>query len=84
MPIHEFKCTSCDHMFEMLIMNKDEIEELRCPKCMSPEVEKLMSAANVSVGPASVPASGSGEPSVQSHTCSSGSCTTFELPGHKK
>ncbi len=84
MPIHEFKCTSCDHMFEMLIMNKDEIEELRCPKCMSPEVEKLMSAANVSVCPASAPASGGGEPSVQSHTCSSGSCTTFELPGHKK
>ncbi len=83
MPIHEFKCSSCDHVFEMLIMNQDEIADLRCPKCMSPEIDKLMSAANVSVGASSTSTSTS-TPSVQSHTCGSGSCTTIELPGHKK
>ncbi len=84
MPIHEFKCNSCHHIFEMLIMNKDEISELRCPKCMSPEIDKLMSAANFSVDSSATSSSGSSAPSVQSHTCGTGSCTTFELPGHKK
>ncbi len=86
MPIHEFTCKSCQHSFELLIMNRDEIDQVRCPKCQSPEVDKLMSAANVSVssGGSSGASQASGGPSVQSHTCSTGSCTSFELPGHKR
>ena len=49
MPIHEFRCESCGYEFELLIMTKAEMEAVRCPKCQSPECNKLMSAANVSV-----------------------------------
>ena len=85
MPIHEFQCGSCKHTFELLIMSSDEMESVRCSKCHSPEVNKLMSAANVAVGDngggaSSQPAS---EP-VQHRSCGSGSCTTINLPGHER
>jgi putative FmdB family regulatory protein len=84
MPIHEFECRSCDYKFELLIMTKDEIDSARCPKCQSPEVGKLMSAASVCVkGTASGRETPHQSP-VQSHTCGSDSCTAINLPGHTK
>jgi putative FmdB family regulatory protein len=92
MPIHEFMCLSCNSNFELLLMSKAEIAEVRCPMCQSPEVQRLLSAANVSVtdGNRSRPAK-STAPSealsgrnVQERTCGSGSCSTFELSGHDK
>ncbi|OCC14354.1 putative regulatory protein, FmdB family [Dissulfuribacter thermophilus] len=85
MPIHEFKCESCDYEFELLIMNKEELEAVRCPKCQSPECNKLMSASNFSVaggGQGSSRAESTG-PNVKQHSCDTGSCTSFNLPGYK-
>lgn len=86
MPIHEFRCNSCDHVFEVLVMQKDELSNIKCTRCQSPEVQKLMSAANLSVSdssPKRVTDSG-GVPRVQHHSCASGSCSAIELPGHRK
>ena len=88
MPIYEFQCKSCDYCFELLLMSKDEMDEVRCPKCASPDVGKLMSAANISTGGASSSgssaSSGGNGSQVVTHSCPSGSCTQFNLPGHTK
>ncbi len=46
MPIFEFKCKKCGEVFESFIMKG--AENINCPKCNSSEVEKLISAPNIS------------------------------------
>jgi len=78
MPIYEFKCLKCQQYIELLIMDRDEEIEMKCPECSSEELERVLSATSYSMG------LGSGvKPKVKSQTktCSSGSCTTYEIPG---
>ena len=78
MPIYEFKCLKCGEFFELLVMNKEEEVELRCPKCKCEAFERVISTTNYAMG--------AGQTSVESQTrtCSSGSCTTYTLPGHTR
>jgi len=46
MPIYEYKCDECGHVFEELIFH--ETEKLECPKC-SGKVHKLMSSFSFEV-----------------------------------
>jgi putative FmdB family regulatory protein len=81
MPIYEFKCSKCSEFFELLLMNSNDEEELKCPKCGSDAFERVISTTNFAMG------AGSGsKPSVSSQTrsCSSGSCTTYNIPGHTR
>ena len=39
MPIYEYKCQKCGHEFEELVF---EEKEIKCPKCNSKEIEKLI------------------------------------------
>ncbi len=82
MPIHEFECKSCGNQFELLIMSKSELENVRCPVCESPDVGKLMSAATIHSNDKFVPPPAM--PRVQHHSCPSGTCSMMDLPGHKK
>ena len=78
MPIYEFKCLKCSEFIELLIMNKGDEIELRCPKCSGEELERVLSSTNYSMG------NGSGtsqKTKVQTRTCGSGTCTTYEIPG---
>lgn len=85
MPIHEFTCESCGNTFELLFMSKAEIDDARCPRCQSPEVNKLLSAASFTVkGGNANSGSTSAQPSVQHRSCGSDSCSTLNLPGHTK
>lgn len=77
MPIFEFKCSKCEEFFEVLVMNKDEDREIRCPKCKSHEFERVVSTTNYAMGNSS---SAQGA-SKQERTCSTGSCTTYTVPG---
>ncbi len=82
MPIYEFKCLKCEEYFELLMMNQNEELDLKCPKCKSEEFERVVSTTNYAMGD-----SGSGKnQSVSSNTrtCSAGSCTTYEVPGHTR
>jgi putative FmdB family regulatory protein len=50
MPLYEYECRSCDHVFEELV-SRDEVVE--CPRCHGKKLEKLFSvpakpAANIS------------------------------------
>lgn len=42
MPIYEFKCSRCGHVFEFLHLSRDE-EYARCPVCGEVKTEKLLS-----------------------------------------
>jgi len=79
MPIYEFKCLKCQTYFEMLVMNKDEEVELKCPECKSEDFERIISSTNFAMGDSS---DSGNKPSVTTRTCSTGSCTTYEIPGH--
>jgi putative FmdB family regulatory protein len=78
MPIYEFKCLKCQECFELLLMNNNEKIELKCPKCKSEDFERILSATNFSIGN---PSKGNAEVSAKTRTCSSGSCSTYEIPG---
>ena len=66
MPIYDFKCKSCKHKFEKLIFKEEEIKEIKCPKCESKDIEKLLTTFRI----------GGSESSSSCSTCSSGSCST--------
>ncbi len=81
MPIYEFRCLKCNHCLEILVMNKDEQVEMKCSQCGSSELERIMSSTNYAMGSGQA---AKGEAATQTRTCSSGSCTTWNLPGHSR
>jgi putative FmdB family regulatory protein len=81
MPIYEFKCLECENIFELLMINaKNDTMEMKCSKCSSNDIERVMSTTNYSVGTSG----GNIAPKAQARSCSSGSCTTIDLPGHSR
>ena len=81
MPIYEFRCLKCNDCFEFLLRNQEEQIELRCPNCKSEDFERVMSASCHAVGEGS-PKGDSAY--TQTRNCSSGNCTTYNIPGHSK
>jgi putative FmdB family regulatory protein len=41
MPIIEYKCGECDHLFKAVIFLGDKETETLCPKCKSPLTKSL-------------------------------------------
>ncbi len=78
MPIYEFKCSKCEELFELLVMQKDGEAELCCPRCKSEDFQRVLSSTNYAMGPGG---GSSGGVKSQSRTCQSGSCTTYDIPG---
>lgn len=82
MPIYEFKCLKCQEYIEILLMgaNDDQVK-MKCTKCGSEELERILSSTNFNMAPGGVAKQ---QASTQTRTCSSGSCTTWNLPGHSR
>jgi putative FmdB family regulatory protein len=40
MPLYEYECQTCDHVFEELVRGDEPVS---CPKCHSRKLEKLIS-----------------------------------------
>lgn len=78
MPIYEFKCLKCEEFIEILVVNSKDEAEMKCPKCNSKELERVLSATSYNVG---VGGSTGGGACSKTRTCSSGNCTTYEIPG---
>jgi putative FmdB family regulatory protein len=75
MPIYEFKCLECHECMEILVMGaQDSQVEMKCTQCGSTNF-------SMACGGSTAAASG---PSAQSRSCSGGSCTTWNLPGHSR
>ena len=82
MPIYEFKCLKCQEYVEILVMgaNDDQVQ-MKCTKCGSGELERILSSTNFNMSPGGAAKQ---QASTQTRTCSSGSCTTWNLPGHSR
>jgi len=45
MPMFEFRCRKCNHIFEEFVFSSNKsTEDLKCPNCRTENPEKLMSA----------------------------------------
>ena len=64
MPLYEYHCTDCDHRFEILQRIGDGPDDLHCPSCDEPQLEKLFStfAASTSSSSNAGPAADCGAP----------------------
>jgi putative FmdB family regulatory protein len=40
MPLYEYACRRCDHTFEELVFNGEQVS---CPECRTTQVERLLS-----------------------------------------
>ena len=80
MPIFEFKCLDCDKYVEILVLKKEETIEMTCPGCGSENLERILSATSYAMGPGA----GEQKAATQTRTCSTGSCTTYDIPGHSR
>lgn len=78
MPIYEFKCLECGEYFEILVIKTEESVEMACPKCKAENFERILSSTHYAMGDGS---GGGARVSSQTRACSSGSCTTYEIPG---
>ena len=78
MPIFEFKCLDCEEFIEILVMRKTDEVEMKCKKCGSGNLERTLSTTSHTVKEGASAASGA---SAQTRSCSSGSCTTYTIPG---
>ncbi len=77
MPIYEFRCLACNHIFELLSLARNDTVELKCPECQAPEVERVLSRTSYVMGNSS----GSPKTAVTSKSCSGGNCATIDIPG---
>ena len=48
MPIYEYTCQKCGHLFEKLVFKGNE--SIECPQCHTNGVKKMMSVCGFSVG----------------------------------
>lgn len=80
MPIYEFRCLDCQHIFELLELSKEDRVEAKCPECGCDSLERVLSRTSYNMGGRRSGA-GSGGTSVNSRSCDGGSCTTIDIPG---
>lgn len=71
MPIYEYRCASCDHEFETLVLRKDEA--VACPRCESEQLDKLMSAHAVGAASPDTPCGDTCAPA-PAPACGAGAC----------
>jgi len=47
MPVYEFKCSKCDHLFEVMGSYAEREKAQTCPKCGGTEVKPVISVVSV-------------------------------------
>ena len=50
MPIYEYKCKTCGHLFEELVSSKEDKPTLPCRKCSNEAEKKMSTFASVVAG----------------------------------
>jgi putative FmdB family regulatory protein len=69
MPVYDYKCQKCGKVFEKFIRSLSAAAEVKCEKCGSAKVKKMVTCCAISSGGKSENASSS----KSSHSC--GSCS---------
>ncbi len=85
MPIYEFRCNNCGSIQEFIVTGSDGQVDMKCRECDGEDLERVLSSTNYSMGGSSGASAKSSGPSATTRTCGPGkSCTSIELPGHKR
>jgi putative FmdB family regulatory protein len=85
MPIYEFRCANCGSIQEFIFTGSDDNVDIKCRECNGEELERVLSSTNYSMGGSSGSCATPSGASSTTRTCGPGrSCTSIELPGHKK
>jgi hypothetical protein len=71
----------CDEYMEILVMNKQDEVEMACSRCGSGNLERILSTTHHTVAGSGSGRSADAGASTQTRSCSSGSCTTYTIPG---
>jgi putative FmdB family regulatory protein len=50
MPIYEFQCSACGHIFEVLTTSSNDSTDVQCSACRSAKVTKILSAGSFRLG----------------------------------
>jgi putative FmdB family regulatory protein len=77
MPIYEFRCLQCGHVFELFNLRKNEQIEMKCPECGGVKIERVMSKISISSSKGSSTRS-------TFRSCPEGTCSSLDIPGHEK
>ena len=81
MPIFEFRCLECGHLFEKLFVGANDQAELACPECQGESLERVVSRTSYMMGAGP----GGNKPTVTEKSCAPGSrCMTLDIPGPSK
>jgi len=70
MPVYDYKCRKCGAVFEKFLRSLAAADSVKCEKCGSSRVQKLVSCCAISSGGKN----GSAAASKSSHSC--GSCSS--------
>ncbi len=73
MPVYEYQCTGCDHVFEELV-SASGTTIVACPSCTSTDLEKLLSRFQRSRGGGDVPAASTSAAAPRAGGCCGGGC----------
>lgn len=49
MPLHDYKCSKCDILYEILVEFRLLDEAIRCPECKNTKLDRLLSAPSFKV-----------------------------------
>jgi putative FmdB family regulatory protein len=49
MPLYDFECSKCSHVFEVFLKITEDFEKLPCPQCGAQKPRKLVSAFRTNV-----------------------------------
>jgi len=78
MPIFEFRCADCGHVFEKLYLSLDENVDFNYPECGCQTLDRVLSQTNYVMGAGP----GGAKPKLTEKSCSGGNkCFTLDLPG---
>jgi putative FmdB family regulatory protein len=58
MPIYEYRCPSCGHEFEELLLSRAEEQDVACPQCGARDVTRELSVTASSGGGSCGPGGG--------------------------
>lgn len=75
MPVYDYKCRKCGAEFEKFLSSLSSASTVKCEKCGSARVEKLITGCAISSAGKSESA-GSSKSSSSCGTCSGGTCST--------
>ncbi len=84
MPIYEFRCESCQEIFEHLALAAGEVLDLKCPHCGGESLSRVLSTCASVMGEAGSAGAPAASP-LQNRSCGQGNnCSTLTLPGHSR